>query len=128
MVHDYRNPIDNSLVNITELTLKEAGDVYLREGYSMSDVFTTGILQRGRDGKLVEEGNGYQVDRSQRIRLGSAILTSPWDGVIDINYQEYLTGLMITGRFGGIVTSQTQAFMDAFGVSKYQPRLATTAV
>ncbi len=25
---------------------------------------------------------------------------------------------MITGRFGGIVTSQTQAFMDAFGVSK----------
>ena len=44
MVHDYRNPIDNSLVNITELTLKEAGDVYLREGYSMSDVFTTGIF------------------------------------------------------------------------------------
>ena len=118
MVHDYRNPIDNSLVNITELTLKEAGDVYLREGYSMSDVFTTGILQRGRDGKLVEEGNGYQVDRSQRIRLGSADpdFTMGWRH--DINYKNISLGLMITGRFGGIVTSQTQAFMDAFGVSK----------
>src|SRR3712207_3436280 len=72
MVHNYRNPIDGTLVNITELELKEAGGVYVKEGYSMSDVFTKGILQRGRDGKLIEEGNGYKVDRSQRIRLGSA--------------------------------------------------------
>lgn len=36
----------------------------------------------------------------------------------DINYKNISLGLMITGRFGGIVTSQTQAFMDAFGVSK----------
>ena len=118
MVHDYRNPIDNSVVNITELTLKEAGDVYVREGYSMSDIFTTGILQRGRDGKLIEEGNGYKVDHSQRIRLGSADpdFTMGWRH--ELNYKNFTLGAMITGRFGGVVTSQTQAFMDSFGVSK----------
>lgn len=118
MVHDYRNPVDNSLVNITELTLQEAGGVYVREGYSMSDVFVTGILQRGRDGKLIEEGNGYQVDRSQRVRLGTADpdFTMGWRH--DISYKNFSLGLLVTGRFGGIVTSQTQAFMDAFGVSK----------
>lgn len=128
MVHDYRNPIDNSLVNITELTLKEVGDVYLREGYSMSDVFTTGILQRGRDGKLVEEGNGYQVDRSQRIRLGSADpdFTMGWRH--DINYKNISLGLMITGRFE--VSSHRRhrhSWMHSV-CPKYQPRLATTAV
>lgn len=128
MVHDYRNPIDNSLVNITELTLKEVGDVYLREGYSMSDVFTTGILQRGRDGKLVEEGNGYQVDRSQRIRLGSADpdFTMGWRH--DINYKNISLGLMITGRLE--VSSHRRhrhSWMHSV-CPKYQPRLATTAV
>ncbi len=118
MVHDYRNPIDNSLVNISEMTLQEAGGVYVREGYSISDIFVTGILQRGRDGKLIEEGNGYQVDRSQRIRLGSADpdFTMGWRH--DLNYKNVSLGVLVTGRFGGIVTSQTQAFMDAFGVSK----------
>lgn len=118
MVHDYRNPVDNSSVNITELTLTEAGGVYVREGYSMSDIFVTGILQRGRDGKLIEEGNSYKVDFSQRVRLGSADpdFTMGWRH--DFNYKNVSLGLMFTGRFGGIVTSQTQAFMDAFGVSK----------
>ena len=118
MVHNYRNPIDGTLVNITELELKEAGGVYVKEGYSMSDVFTKGILQRGRDGKLIEEGNGYKVDRSQRIRLGSADpdFTMGWRH--DISWKNISLGIMLTGRFGGIVTSQTQAFMDAFGVSK----------
>lgn len=118
MVHNYRNPVDNSTVNITELTLEEAGGVYVREGYSMSDVFVMGILQRGRDGKLIEEGNGYKVDRSQRIRIGSAApdFTMGWRH--DISYKNFSLGMLFTGRFGGIVTSQTQAFMDAFGVSK----------
>ena len=118
MVHDYRNPVDNSKVDITELTLAEAGGAYVREGYSMSDIFVTGILQRGRDGLLIEEGNSYKVDFSQRIRLGCADpdFTMGWRH--DFNYKNVSLGMMFTGRFGGIVTSQTQAFMDAFGVSK----------
>lgn len=118
MVHDYTNPIDNSTFNITELTLQEAGGVYLREGYSMSDLFLQGILQRGRDGMLIPEGNGYQVDRSQRIRVGSVDpdFTLGWSN--EFSFKNVSLSMLFTGRFGGITTSTTQAFMDDFGVSQ----------
>ena len=71
------------------------------------------------DGKLVEEGNGYQVDRSASASAWVLpILISLWDGVMTSTTRTISLGLMFTGRFGGVVTSQTQAFMDAFGVSK----------
>lgn len=118
MVHDYTNPIDNSTFSITELTLQEAEGVYLREGYSMSDLFVQGILQRDRDGMLIPEGNGFQVDRSQRIRVGSVDpdFTLGWHN--DFAYKNVSLSILVTGRFGGIATSHTQAFMDDFGVSK----------
>lgn len=118
MVHNYTNPIDNSKFSITELNLQEEGGVYLREGGSIGDVYVMGILQRGRDGKLIPEGNGFQVDRSQRIKVGSVNpdFTIGWRN--DISYSNLSLGVLLTGRFGGVVTSNTQAFMDAFGVSK----------
>lgn len=118
MVHNYTNPIDNSVFSITELTLSEAGGVYLREGYSMSDVFTQGILQRGRDGKLIPEGNGFKVDRSQRIRVGSIDPDFMMGWFNSFGYNNISLRVLLTGRFGGVVSSNTQAFMDEFGVSK----------
>lgn len=118
MVHNYRNPIDSSIVSFTELTLQEAGGIYVREGYSMSEVFVQGILQRGRDGKLVPEGNGFQVDRSQRIRVGSIDPDFSMGWRNDFGYKGISLSALVTGRFGGVVTSHTQAFLDAYGVSK----------
>ncbi|MFA7140332.1 MAG: SusC/RagA family TonB-linked outer membrane protein [Proteiniphilum sp.] len=118
MVHDYTNPIDQSTFSITELTLKEAGDVYLREGYSMSDVFVRGILQRGRDGKLIPEGNGFQVDESQRMKIGSVDPDFTMGWYNNFGYKNISLGVLITGRYGGVVTSTTQAFLDAYGVSQ----------
>lgn len=118
MVHNYTNPIDNTTFSITELTLSEAGNTYLREGYSMSDVFVQGILQRGRDGKLIPEGKGFQVDKSQRIRVGSVDPDFMLGWRNSFGYKNLSLGVLVTGRFGGIVTSNTQAFMDEFGVSK----------
>ena len=118
MVHDYINPIDNTTITITELTLQEAGGVYLREGDSMSDMYVQGILQRGRDGKLVPEGNGFKVDKSQRLKIGSADPDFTMGWYNNFAYKNISLGVLVTGRFGGIVTSSTQAFMDEYGVSK----------
>ncbi|MCU7693054.1 SusC/RagA family TonB-linked outer membrane protein [Haoranjiania flava] len=118
MVHNFRNPIDSSLVTFTELTLQEAGGVYIREGYSMSDIFVQGILERGRDGHLIPEGNGFKVDRSQRIKVGSVDPDFSLGWRNDLSFKNVSLGALVTGRFGGVVTSQTQAFMDAYGVSK----------
>ena len=118
MARGYVNPIDKSTFDITELTLTEAGGVYLREGGSIGDVYVKGILQRDRNKMLVEEGGGYQIDRSQRIKIGSANpdYTIGWRN--DFNWKGLNLGLLFNVRVGGIVTSQTQAYLDAYGVSK----------
>lgn len=118
MARGYMNPIDKTTFDITEITLEEAGGVYLREGGSIGDVYVKGILQRDRNKMLVEEGGGYKVDRSQRIKIGSVNpdYTIGWRN--DFNWKDFNLGLLFNVRVGGIVTSQTQAFLDAYGVSK----------
>lgn len=118
MARGYVNPIDKSTFDITELTLTEAGGVYLREGGSIGDIYVKGILQRDRNKMLVEEGGGYQIDRSQRIKIGSANpdYTIGWRN--DFSWKGFNLGLLFNVRVGGVVTSQTQAYLDAYGVSK----------
>lgn len=118
MARGYVNPIDKSTFDITELTLAEAGGVYLREGGSIGDVYVKGILQRDRNHQLVEEGGGYKIDRSQRIKIGSVNpdYTIGWRN--DFSWKGFNLGLLFNVRVGGIVTSYTQAYMDAYGVSK----------
>lgn len=117
MVHDYVNPTDGSLFSITEVDLQDRG-AYLREGDDMGDIYTKGVLLRGRDGKLVEEGGGFKVDRTQRIKLGSVNpdYTIGWRH--SFAWNNFTLDLLFNGRFGGIVTSSTQAFLDNYGVSK----------
>ncbi|NYI49047.1 SusC/RagA family TonB-linked outer membrane protein [Macellibacteroides fermentans] len=117
MVHDYQNPFDGELFSITELTLQDKG-AYLREGDAIGDVYVKGILARGRDGKLIEEGSGYQVDRSQRIKVGSVNPDFSMGWRHNINWNNFSLDVVFNGRFGGIVTSTTQAFLDDYGVSK----------
>lgn len=118
MARGYVNPIDNSTFDITELSLAEAGGVYLREGGSIGDVYVKGILQRDRNHQLVEEGGGYKIDRSQRIKIGSVNpdYTIGWRN--DFSWKGFNLGLLFNVRVGGIVTSYTQAYLDAYGVSK----------
>lgn len=118
MARGFVNPIDHSISDITELNLSEAGGAYLREGGSIGDVYTQGILQRGKDGKLIEEGNGYKIDRTQRIKIGSTNpdCTLGWRN--EFGWKGFNLGLLFNVRIGGIVNSTTQALMDAYGVSK----------
>lgn len=118
MARGYVNPIDNSTFDITELSLAEAGGVYLREGGSIGDVYVKGILQRDRNHQLVEEGGGYKIDRSQRVKIGSVNpdYTIGWRN--DFSWKGFNLGLLFNVRVGGIVTSYTQAYLDAYGVSK----------
>lgn len=118
MVHNYVNPIDHSVFSIVELTLEEAGEVYLREGGSMGDVYVQGILQRDRNNSLIEEGDGYKVDRSQRIKVGSVNPDYNVGWRNEFSWNNFNFSFLINARVGGVVTSGTQAFMDAYGVSK----------
>ena len=114
LVKNYTNPIDGTTFDIDLLQSPK----YMRVGDSMSDIFVQGILVKGEDGKLIEEGNTFKIDRTQRIKVGKSDPdfmmgwnnTFAWKGVS--------LSFLINGRFGGLASSGTQAAMDNFGVSK----------
>ena len=114
LVDNYTNPITGETFSIT--TLKSPK--YMRVGDSMSDIFVRGILVKGKDGRFIEEGDGYKIDRTQLIKVGKS---SP-NCIIGWNNSFSLYGFnldfLITARFGGLVSSATQAYLDGFGVSK----------
>lgn len=116
LVKNYKNPIDGTLFSIDNLTLSGA---YLKEGSSMGDAYVTGILKRDANGDLIEGNSGlYQIDKTQRIKIGSVNpdFNLGWNN--QFGYKGFNVNLLLTGRFGGITNSGTQAILDAYGVSK----------
>lgn len=114
LVKNYRNPIDGTLFDINVLTSPK----YMRPGDSMNDIFAQGVLVKGQDGRFIEEGDGYRIDRSQRLKIGSSApdFMMGWNNTLHLH--GFDLSFLISARVGGHVTSTTQALMDGFGVSK----------
>ena len=114
LVKGYKNPIDGTVFDINVLTSPK----YMRPGDSMNDIFVQGILVKGKDGRFIEEGDGYRIDRSQRVKVGSSApdFMMGWNNTL--NLYGVNVSFLISARFGGNVSSSTQAMMDGYGVSK----------
>ena len=114
LVKGYKNPIDGTVFDINVLTSPK----YMRPGDSMNDIFVQGILVKGKDGRFIEEGDGYRIDRSQRVKVGSSApdFMMGWNNTL--NLYGVNVSFLISARVGGNVSSSTQAMMDGYGVSK----------
>lgn len=90
----------------------------MRPGDSMSDIFVRGILVKGKDGRFIEEGDGYRIDRNQLLKVGKSDpdFMMGWNNTLSA--YGFNLSFLITARVGGLVSSATQAMMDGFGVSK----------
>ncbi|MBR8765909.1 SusC/RagA family TonB-linked outer membrane protein [Porphyromonas levii] len=111
----YTNPIDGTTFDIDLLSKPKRMSV----GDSMDDIFVQGILLKGPDGKLIEEGDGFKVDRtSQIIKVGKSAPDFMMGWSNNFAYKGVTFNFLINSRFGGVVTSTTQAMLDAYGVSK----------
>lgn len=114
MVRDYENPIDKSRFDIKELTVNGH---FLREGDSMQDLYTVGVLQRDRENNLIPEADGFKVDKTQKIKIGSSDPKCSLGWKNNLSYKGFDLSLLFSARIGGIVTSTTQAYLDEYGVS-----------
>lgn len=113
LARNYLNPIDNTYFSITEI-----GNI--REGGSMTAVITDRILKRGADGRLIDSGKGtFEVDNTREYLIGDSNpdFTIGWRNGFKFNNNLSLD-VMVYGRFGGVVQSRTQAWLDHYGVSK----------
>ena len=113
----YTNPIDGSTFDIDQLESPKR----MKVGDSMNDIYVNGLLSRNiLDGKLVEEksANTYMIDRSEWYNVGHSNpnFMMGWNNTLA--WKGISLSFLINGRFGGLVSSGTQAAMDKFGVSK----------
>lgn len=118
MVHDYHTDLMDTPINISEVT-KDGGRIILKEGGSIHDIYANTFFKKDSQGFVdVESDGSFSLEAGNPVYLGK---TSPdfnmgWSNAL--SYKGFGLSFLINGRFGGVVTSSTEALLDRFGVSK----------
>lgn len=94
--------------------------IRLTEGGTMGDIYTNQRLRQSPNGyiwKNPKDGT-VELETTEYRKLGSVLpkFYLGWNG--NISWNGIDLGFAFNGRFGGLVVSDTQAFMDNYGVSK----------
>lgn len=118
MVEDYRTDMSLEPINIPEVR-KENGRTLLKVGGSIHDIYADRFLKKDSQGFVdIKEDGSYGMENVDPVFLGK---TTPdfnmgWNN--SFSYKGFGLSFLINGRFGGVVTSSTEALLDRFGVSK----------
>ncbi|MEI6141578.1 MAG: SusC/RagA family protein, partial [Mariniphaga sp.] len=88
-----------------------------KAGGSFNDVY---VYQFARNdaGQIILDSNGVPTKAESPTKVGNANpdWTLGWNNTI--TYKNLYINLLINGKFGGVAFSKTEAFLDAYGVSK----------
>ena len=118
MVENYRTEMSQEPINIPEVR-KENGRTLLKVGGSIHDIYADRFLKKDSQGFVdIKEDGAYGMENIEPVFLGK---TTPdfnmgWNN--SFSYKGFGLSFLINGRFGGVVTSSTEALLDRFGVSK----------
>jgi TonB dependent receptor. len=116
MVKDYKHPALPYTFDIPEVS---KGATILKVGGSINDIYANTFLKKDENGYVYVPATGeYSVEKGDPVFLGRATpdFTLGWN--LRFGWKGLSMSALINGRFGGIVTSSTQAIMDRFGVSE----------
>ena len=117
MVENYETDMSLEPISIPEV-LKDNGRTILKVGGSINDIYADTFLKKDSQGYVEVKDGVYSMEKTDPVYLGK---TTPdfnlgWNN--SISYKGFTLGFLINGRFGGVVTSSTEAILDRFGVSK----------
>jgi TonB-linked SusC/RagA family outer membrane protein len=89
----------------------------IQTGGSFNDLYIYHFL-RNDAGQIVLDSNGKPQKETTQTYAGN--LNSKWNlgWSNTVSYKNFFMSMLITGKFGGVCISKTQAFLDAYGVSK----------
>ncbi len=116
-----KNPVTGDPVTLPKFDMVGTGNyrISLKEGGSMSDIYVSSIRTDEHGAVYVDPVTNTVVAESNKfIYAGSA---SPkynlgWGNTFE--WKGVSLGFLISARVGGVVVSNTQAFLDYYGVSK----------
>ena len=116
MVKNYKHPNLPNVFDIPEVT---KGSTILKVGGSINDVYANTFFKKDNQGHVyVPESGNITMEPGKPVFLGKTTpdFTMGWN--FNFSYKGVSLDLLFNGRFGGIVTSSTQAILDRFGVSE----------
>lgn len=118
MVKDYHTDLMDEPINIDEV-IKDNGRVILKEGGSIHDIYANTFLKKDHQGYVdIKPDGSYGLERKEPVYLGRVApdFNLGWNN--QLSFKGFGLSFLINGRFGGVVTSSTEALLDRFGVSK----------
>lgn len=118
MVEGFKHPLSPSLINIPEVH-KDNGRVILKKGGTINDIYASQFLRKDSQGYVdIKEDGDFGLEQVSPVLLGKTTpdFTLGWNNTV--SYKNFDLNFLFNGRFGGVVTSSTQAILDRFGVSK----------
>lgn len=118
---DTKNPVTGGAIELPDFDMVGTGNykIKLKEGGTMSDVYVT-TLRTDEHGAVFVDPVSQSViaETNNFVYAGSAApkYNLSWGNTFDWN--GISLGFLVSARVGGIVVSNTQAYLDYYGVSK----------
>ena len=117
----WTNPVTGEIVSLHELDMTGTGSykMVLKEGGSMGDIYVNTLRTDEHNAIYVDPGSQAVVAEPNKFVFAgnnNPKYNMGWGN--DLKWKGIGLNFLFTARVGGIVVSNTQAIMDAFGVSK----------
>ena len=92
--------------------------IRLSEGGTMGDLYTNQRLRQSPNGYIWVESDEVALETTEYKKIGTILpkFHLGWTG--SIGWKDLNLTFAFTGRFGGLVVSDTQAYLDKYGVSE----------
>ncbi len=117
----WTNPITGEVITLRELDMTGTGSykMVLKEGGSMGDIYVN-TLRVDEHGAIYVDPSSQTVaaELNKFVFAGNSNPRYNFGWGNAFSWKGITLNAMVAGRVGGIVVSNTQAIMDAFGVSK----------
>jgi TonB-linked SusC/RagA family outer membrane protein len=130
LANDVVNPITGETIQMAHLdkaTLGNTGSpiVRLTEGGTMGDVYVNRDWKRNDSGYILLDAKTFlpSIVDTEYKKIGSLLAKSNAGWRNSFSYKGVTLNVLFSGRFGGVVVSNTQAILDRYGVSEYSAQL-----
>ncbi len=121
LLPDWENPLTGMQAGFDELDMTGTGSykMVLKEGGTMGDIYVNTLRVDEHGAIYVDPGSQTVVtEQNKFIYAGTNLPKYNMGWSNSVSWKGLSLSALVTLRVGGVVVSNTQALMDAFGVSK----------
>jgi TonB-linked SusC/RagA family outer membrane protein len=89
----------------------------IKAGGSFNDIWIY-KFNKNEAGQIILDANGFPTKAAKQVKVGNANPEFVLGWSNNFSFKNFFASFLVNGKFGGIAFSKTEAFLDAYGVSK----------